>query len=372
MRTAYLLLVSLLMVGCASVQDKPEPTKTAELNVASAESLLRQGHPDQALKKVLQALQENPQLPSAYKVAALIYQQSGQPDLAEKYFARAMALAPQDPSVLINYGKFLCERRDFKPAEERFLAAASHASTQRVRAIAYANAGLCVLRIPDHDRAAQYFRAALEADPDLPVAYYQLAHINFEKRRYPQARRNLQSYLKRGKHTPKTLLLALRIERALGDQAQFDYYAQTLQSRFPDSQQAREALELSPAPKARQSRPLEPDTGTLSLLLEDKRPLEREPWLLAQDPANHTIQLLSSQNERAMDYLYEHATLNEQMAYYASRRHGAIWYTLVYGSFDTAEQAHDALAALPDELQRTKPWVRGFAGIQDAIQDFKP
>jgi len=235
-----------LSFGCASKQEKTptedQPT-AAEINAQAASDLLRQGNPELALQKVLAALEQDPELPRAYDVAGRIYEQSGQSELAGKYFNRAVSLAPEDPSIVNNYGQHLCRLGDFKQAEQQFLhVATTHQG--RIKAAAYANAGLCAVRIPDFDRAAQYFRAALEISPNLAIAYYQLARVYFEKKRYPQARRNFESYQRYGQHTPDTLWLGLRIERALGNSSQADTYSQILQSRFPNSEQARRASEL--------------------------------------------------------------------------------------------------------------------------------
>ncbi len=235
-----------LSVGCASKEEKspppPDQPTPAEINVRSASDLLRQGNPELALQKVLAALEQDPELPSAYDVAGRIYEQSGQSELAGKYFKRAVTLDPRNPNFINNYGQHLCRLGDFKQAEQQFLLVAT-TYQGRIKAAAYANAGLCSVRIPDYDRAAQYFRAALEVNPNLAVVYYQLARVYFEKKRYPQARRNLDSYQRHGEHTPATLWLGLRIERALGNHAQADTYSRILQSRFPNSEQARRASE---------------------------------------------------------------------------------------------------------------------------------
>lgn len=248
-KTALSLGLSLLLLACAAQPPKPPPKTIPALdsqtNVREAMQYLRQDNPERALNKVLLALKEDPEYVKAYNVAGLIYEKYGQPNLAGKYFRRAIELAPQSASVRNNYGKFLCNQLDFKQAEENFLMAAA---TQDARATeaAYTNAGLCALRIPDPDRAAQYFRAALDANPRLAVPYYQLARINLEKQRYPQARRNLQSYTHYAAHTSKSLLLGIRIERALGNAQQEKQYVRMLQEQFPESPEVRELLLHAP------------------------------------------------------------------------------------------------------------------------------
>ncbi|MEN8130154.1 MAG: type IV pilus biogenesis/stability protein PilW [Pseudomonadota bacterium] len=244
-KTALTLGLSLLLLACAAQQPKSSseeiPAPDPQANVREAMQYLKQDNPERALNKVLLALKEDPENVKAYNVAGLVYEKYGQPNLAGKYFRRAIELAPQSASVRNNYGKFLCTQQDFKQAEENFLMAAA-SQDSRATEVAYTNAGLCALRIPDSDRAAQYFRAALDANPRLAVPYYQMARINLEKQRYPQARRNLQSYTHYAAHTSKSLLLGIRIERALGNPQQEQQYARMLQERFPESPEIRELL----------------------------------------------------------------------------------------------------------------------------------
>ncbi|MCP4407651.1 MAG: tetratricopeptide repeat protein, partial [Gammaproteobacteria bacterium] len=124
-KTALILGLSLLLLACAAQQLKPSAEKISapdsQANTREAMQYLKQDNPERALSKVLLALKEDPDNVKAYNVAGLIYEKYGQPDLAGKYFQRAIELAPQSASVRNNYGKFLCTQQDFKQAEENFL-----------------------------------------------------------------------------------------------------------------------------------------------------------------------------------------------------------------------------------------------------------
>ncbi len=239
--------LSLLAIACVGPDKKPSEEQTqlqAEITVREAMRYLKQDNPEQALNNVLVALQQNPELPSAYNTAGLIYEKYSQPELAEKYFTRALTLDPSYVAAQNNYGKFLCNQNRFMEAEKHFLSA-TKVQDGRIAGAAYVNAGLCALKIPDIDRAAQYFRAARDTNPKMPQVYYQLARIYYQKERYPQAHRNLQTYLKFGAHTPKTLLLGVQIERALGNRDMENNYAKLLQEKFPNSEEARRMLLLN-------------------------------------------------------------------------------------------------------------------------------
>lgn len=237
--------LTMLLLACANQQTKPPaetiPPDDPETNIKEAQRFLKQDNPERALNKVLLALEKDPENVEAYNVAGLVYQKYAQPELADKYFRRALELEPKSASIRNNYGIFLCAEEEYEKAEENFLTAAASPHPHATE-ISYTNAGLCALRVPDLDRAAQYFRAALEANPGEAIPYYQLAFINFEKKRYPQARRSLQSYLNYATHNSKSLWLGIQIEKALGNKQREAQYSQMLQQKFPDSKETRKLL----------------------------------------------------------------------------------------------------------------------------------
>lgn len=237
--------LALALFACAGQKTKsPGDTilpQTPESMVKDAQRFLKQDNPERALNNVLLALKQDPENVEAYNVAGQVYQKYAQPELADKYFKRALELSPDSATIRNNYGIFLCAEKEYEKAEENFLVAAASGHPHATE-VSYTNAGLCALRIPDLDRAAQYFRAALEADPHLAVPYYQLAYINYNKKRYPQAERNLQSFSSYTAHTSKSLWLGIQIERALGNKQKEDQYTYLLQQKFPDSQEARKLL----------------------------------------------------------------------------------------------------------------------------------
>ena len=93
-----------------------------------------------------------------------------------------------------------------------FLKAASNNDNPQ-REIAYANAGLCSLRIPDILNAENYFLLALEAQPQNKIALYQLAKISYLNEQGDSAHRYLTEYSQIAQHTPDTLKLGIQISR---------------------------------------------------------------------------------------------------------------------------------------------------------------
>lgn len=92
-----------------------------------------------------------------------------------------------------------------------------------------------------------------------------------------------------------------------------------------------------------------------------------EKWIRNQRPDHFTLQVLVSQYADVAGGLAEKYRLNRQVALYRFRKHGQLLYGVGYGRYPTKEAAKSAVAELPAELQRLKPWARSFADIQQLL-----
>lgn len=94
-----------------------------------------------------------------------------------------------------------------------------------------------------------------------------------------------------------------------------------------------------------------------------------EAWLLEQDPAAYTIQLLVASREQCLAYIERHG-LGDAAAIYQTRSSGQVWSSLVYGAFASDQDAADAAKAISEQDVKASPWVRRLGVIQDRIRAF--
>ena len=92
--------------------------------------------------------------------------------------------------------------------------------------------------------------------------------------------------------------------------------------------------------------------------------LQTVKWINQQQPNQYTLQLLGTYNKYALTSFAKQHNLEKDTAWFVTQRNGRNWYTLVHGHFTTRESARQAISALPEALQKTKPWIRRFDGIQ--------
>jgi DamX protein len=103
--------------------------------------------------------------------------------------------------------------------------------------------------------------------------------------------------------------------------------------------------------------------------IPDDLPGYRENWILKQNPAHYTLQLVAGKNvDTLRQFIQEHA-LSESIALYRSTRKNQPWYGLVYRTFPSKQAAIDARSHLPKSLQRTKPWIRKLGALQKELRE---
>jgi type IV pilus assembly protein PilF len=242
------LTLTLLLAACASSEERSasevRAAKRAEVHAQLGASYLQRNQLDVALQELEQALAADPADSQANNVMGLLQVRLQNDALAEQHFLRAIEARPANPEAQNNYGVFLCERDRLDEAEAQFRAALAN-PLYKTPELANVNAGACLLKRSDPRRAAAYFKAALQLNPKSPLALASMARISFEAGEHLSARGFLQRHLEVAKETAEILLLAARIEQALGARDAQARYATRLRTRYPDSPEAKQLPALT-------------------------------------------------------------------------------------------------------------------------------
>jgi type IV pilus assembly protein PilF len=241
------LLAALLCAGCGGTPDRPAPPaeedkrKVAALNTQLAIEYMKDGDNELALKKLDKALDLAPNDPDVHNAMALLRSRLGQLDEAEKHFRAALRSDPGNSLALNNYGQFLCQQQRFEEGQARFVEAVKN-PLYRTPEIALTNAGLCALQAQDAARAEEHFRAALEKNPQLPIALLQMGQFSYEHGDFVGAQRYVARFQAVAPQSARSLALGIRVENALGNRDQAASYELALRNRFPDSREAGQLL----------------------------------------------------------------------------------------------------------------------------------
>ncbi len=236
---SVLLAITAIVLIASCATSPPKSEVQDEGYVVQAVQYMNADRLDAALASVKKALELNPESADAYTVAGLIYNKNNQTEQAERYFKRALSFDPNHSAAQTNYASFLCKHDKPLEAEKVYLAAAKNKNNSQPD-VAYTNAGLCVLGIPDKVKATNYFSTALKINPKSPVPWYQLAKIQYSNYSYDNAYKLLQEYEKVAQPTPKTLLLGAQINDANGKADLANQYKLLLVQQFPNSKEAKQ------------------------------------------------------------------------------------------------------------------------------------
>ncbi len=237
----YCLFPILLLTACASNSrpDTDQSEKEANLYLQMGVRYLEIGKTDVALERLKHSLELNPDNSGTHDVLAVLYEQIEDYGKARYHFEQSIELSPNNPATENNYGRFLCAHGDYEKGM-RYLDSAISMPLNTRKWFAYTNAGICEYQHGNKQNSEQFFREALQLQPAYAPALLEMMQISYEKGKYMSARAFMERYQEVAKHTPRTLMLAMKTENALGNLEQADEYKRQLLEKFPASEQARE------------------------------------------------------------------------------------------------------------------------------------
>lgn len=248
---AICALALLGMTGCATTgvddegqsiqRDVGDNRQAAEVNTELAGGYMREGELKIAMEKVKRAIGFDRGYAPAHHVHALLLQRLGEDDKAGKAFERAVRLDRENSDMANNYGGFLCSQGDYERAQAMFRRAYGDPLYETPE-YALVNSGRCYQQAGDQTEALAQFRRALDEGARQPEALLGVAQALLETGEADEAAKAMRRYESRHRHTPRSLGVAIAIDRAVGDEQALKNHRLILRGRFPDSPEA-QALE---------------------------------------------------------------------------------------------------------------------------------
>lgn len=244
-----LLMVLIILAGCAGQPG----SRNTYANASGVDSAIRnrahihtdlgsgyfaQGRMAVALEEFSTAAQIDSSYAPAHNGLGLVYSALGEDEKAENSFRRALQLDSVSSEAHNNYGTFLCSRNRVDDSVKEFLAALKNPlySTPET---AWLNAGICALKKGDDKNAEGYLKNALQTEPRLRGAHYQLSNVYFKRGEYELANQHFQQFMQSGEPTPEALLLGMRIAHEVNDRNAEASYGMLLRNKYPNSEQAK-------------------------------------------------------------------------------------------------------------------------------------
>lgn len=212
----------------------------ADLYVNMSAAYLQRGQIDAAVARAKQAVREDRRSARARYMLAIVYETIGERALAEKQFEKAVELDPRNPDYRNAWGVVLCKQGRYQEADKQFqqtLTRPLYATPE----VALTNAADCARRSGDLTAAERYWRQALERNPNFGPALLGMAGHSLGQGDAQTARSYMNRYVAAGNvATASALLLAVRIERTLGNTSGARLLETSLRQNFPDAQEIME------------------------------------------------------------------------------------------------------------------------------------
>ncbi|BBA35155.1 putative type IV pilus biogenesis protein PilF [Methylocaldum marinum] len=203
------------------------------------------GNYDTALQDLIKATELDEGNSEAYNALAVLYQRLDQPADAERQFKKALSANSENFGVRNNYGRFLCEHGRHDEAMDQFrkvIASKAYHSPW----VALTNAGICARSAGRKGEAEEYLRKALEYDPRFAPALIEMAELSRASGENLSARAFLERYHAVAAPNPRSLLVGVEAEAALGNFRAAKDYATTLRVKFSHTKEAMQAKRFLP------------------------------------------------------------------------------------------------------------------------------
>lgn len=200
----------------ASIDQTPQTkADVAKINAQLGMAYLEQKNVQRAKQKLLMALDQGPNIPEPWYSMGYFLETTGNPIEAQKYYIKAMQLAPSRGDAKNNYGTYLCRSGRYQESVKYFIAAAN-SPNYLDPASAYENAGLCSMKVAEYKQAAQFFNQALLKDPGRSLSTLKLAEVDLKLGKVKEAKTLMGQYVLSSAPTEESNQLLEKLKKKTG------------------------------------------------------------------------------------------------------------------------------------------------------------
>ena len=191
-------------------QQSQKNLQTINAYLTLAKAQLDNKHWQSAHKNLLKAQSLNHKNAMAQSYLGFYSQQVGETKQAQKYYAKALNLSPNNPEILNQYGVFLCKQNDFTQAIKTFDQVIKHKSFTQLY-LAYQNKGLCLYKKLNNSKTTldstnsksskkikqdikRSLLAAIKHNKGLALSYLTLAEIEYKDKHFKKSYNYLKEF----------------------------------------------------------------------------------------------------------------------------------------------------------------------------------
>jgi type IV pilus assembly protein PilF len=240
LRFISVVLLALGLAACVTKTDRiftteASPDEALKTRVQLARSYIGEGNWEDAKRNLKIAQDIDPDNPEVHEAFALVYQSTGEYELAEESFRKAISLKNPFSRARNNYAAFLYSQGRYSEAEEQLIVVVRD-TLYESRPRAFINLGLCRVQLDDNDGAREAFTRALAMDRTNRIALMELAQIEYEAGNWALAERYLTLHRSLVRQqSARALWLGVRLAHELENSNAQASYALALRNLYPKS-----------------------------------------------------------------------------------------------------------------------------------------
>lgn len=211
------------------------PEQVLVRRVELARQYIGDGNWDAAKRNLKVAVSINDRKPEVHEAFALVYQSTGEIEMAEASYERAIALDGQFSRARNNYAAFLFSQQRFQEAERQLLAVVRD-TLYEARPQAFINLGLSRLALDNEAGAEEAFTRALSMQGSNSIPLLEMASLRLKTGDYRAAEQYYERYRSAVRQqSARGLWLGVRLAQATGNRDAEGSYGLALRNRYPES-----------------------------------------------------------------------------------------------------------------------------------------
>ncbi|MFT6201365.1 MAG: type IV pilus assembly protein PilF [Granulosicoccus sp.] len=239
-RISLLFCLPALLSACITTSTgkapPPDPERAFNAHLNLGLTYLQKDNREASRRHFEKALSLQPDSADVHNGLGMLYQLTGEADLAEESFLRALKEDANFSQGNVSYGRFLFEQARYEESYNFFEKATRDVSFEQ-RAIALTYLGQTALKLNRKLKAKALFEQSTNINNKLALPLIELSELYFDEKDYAKAKTNLDEYVEFVGRTAKSLWLGIRIERIFGNKDKEASYALALRNLHPYSQE---------------------------------------------------------------------------------------------------------------------------------------
>ncbi len=241
------VLLVIMATGCVTTEKGGfEKAKTVDaavsIRVNAAKQYLQKRDFESAKRHLKIALELDPDSPSVHDALALTFHASGELDLAEIHYRKAVHLSDGQSRFRVNYANYLFQQGEFEQAERQLLVVADDSLYEK-RESALLLLGFTQQQLLQLANAKESFERALVLNPSNRRVLRELAILSYDAREYTEAWYYLQQYRKyTSKPSAEMLLLGVELAGQRNDADARSSFVLALKNIYPESREYKSYL----------------------------------------------------------------------------------------------------------------------------------